>query len=105
MIHVCLFDTSISEIWEHRFSELQDAIPQKASSCSEVHYRHDNFNHKTLIGVVRMKKRLHMESSRVTDSSIVSGGETDTTLKEKIEWLEVELEELKNINDLNDDIL
>ena len=46
-----------------------------------------------------------MESSHATDSSIVPGGETETTLKEKIEALEVELEELKNINEFNDDIL
>ena len=37
--------------------------------------------------------QLRMESSRANDSSIMPGGET--ALKEKIEALEVELEELK----------
>ena len=45
-----------------------------------------------------------MESSRETDSSIMSGDE-NTVHKEKIEALEVELEELKNINEFNDDML
>ena len=48
--------------------------------------------------------QLRMESSRATDSSIMLGDET-AALKEKIEALEVELEELKNINEFNDDML
>ena len=48
--------------------------------------------------------QLRMESSRATDSSIMLGDET-SALKEKIEALEVELEELKNINEFNDDML
>ena len=49
--------------------------------------------------------QLRMESSRTTDSSIVPGGETETVIKEKIDALEVVLEDLRNINEFNDDIL
>ena len=40
----------------------------------------------------------------MNDSSIMPGDET-AALKEKIEALQVELEELKNINEFNDDML
>ena len=49
--------------------------------------------------------QLRMESFHTTESSIVTGGETETVITEKIEVLEVELEELKNINEFNNDIL
>ena len=48
--------------------------------------------------------QLRMEYSRANDSSITPGDET-AALKEKNEALEVELEELKNINEFNDDML
>ena len=48
--------------------------------------------------------QLNLESSHPHDSSIAQGGETEM-LKLKIEAMEVELEELKNINEFNDEIL
>ncbi len=44
---------------------------------------------------------LNLESSHTNDSSVVQGGETEI-LKLKIEAMEVELEELKNIIEFND---
>jgi chromosome segregation ATPase len=48
--------------------------------------------------------QLNLESSHANDSSVAQGGETEM-LKLKIEAMEVELEELKNINEFNDEIL
>ncbi len=48
--------------------------------------------------------QLNLESSHANDSSVAQGGETEM-LKLKIETMEVELEELKNINEFNDEIL
>ncbi len=47
---------------------------------------------------------LNLESSHTKDSFVAQGGETEI-LKLKIESMEVELEELKNINAFNDEIL
>jgi hypothetical protein len=44
---------------------------------------------------------LNLESSYTNDSSVVQGGETEI-LQLKIEEMEVELEELKNIIEFND---
>jgi hypothetical protein len=44
---------------------------------------------------------LNLESSHTNDSSVVQGGETEI-LKLKIEEMEVELEEFKNIIEFND---
>jgi hypothetical protein len=48
--------------------------------------------------------QLNLESSHANDSSVAKGGETEM-LETKIETMEVELEELKNINEFNDEIL
>jgi predicted nuclease with TOPRIM domain len=48
--------------------------------------------------------QLNLESSHANDSSVAQGGEAEM-LKLKIETMEVELEELKNINEFNDEIL
>jgi len=48
--------------------------------------------------------QLNLESSHANDSSVAQGGEAEM-LKLKIEAMEVELEELKNINEFNDEIL
>jgi chromosome segregation ATPase len=48
--------------------------------------------------------QLNLESSHTNDSSVERGGETEI-LKLKIEAMEVELEDLKNINEFNDEIL
>jgi hypothetical protein len=48
--------------------------------------------------------QLNLESSHAHDSSIAQGGETEM-LKLKIESMEVEFEEVKNINEFNDEIL
>jgi hypothetical protein len=48
--------------------------------------------------------QLNLESSHANDSSVTQGGETEI-LKLKIETMEVELEDLKNINEFNDEIL
>jgi predicted nuclease with TOPRIM domain len=47
--------------------------------------------------------QLNLESSHANDSSVAQGGEAEM-LKLKIEAMEVELEELKNINEFNDEI-
>ncbi len=48
--------------------------------------------------------QVNLDSSHANDSSVAQGGETEM-LKLKIESMEVELEELKNINEFNDEIL
>ncbi len=48
--------------------------------------------------------QLNLESSHVNDSSIAQGGEMEM-LKLKIEEMEVQLEELKNMHEFNDEIL
>jgi hypothetical protein len=48
--------------------------------------------------------QLNLESSHANNSSVAQGGETEM-LKLKIEAMEVELQDLKNINEFNDQIV
>ena len=87
-------------ITEHELLQMKIQLDEGQKENMIIKYTNtqvtDNFEDtKTLLAEIQLR----MESSHVTDSLIVPGGETETTLKEKIESLKVELKELKSVKD------
>ncbi len=92
-------------VTEHELLQMQIQLDEIRKEnviikCSNIQLAGNLEDAETLL----VEIQLNLESSHSNDSSVSQGGDV-VMLKLKIEVMEVELEELKNINEFNDEIL